>query len=53
VRNAHVDYGFHMAGVIAAGADADIVVFDPARRHVFSTDTSFMNVDYVSDASHV
>jgi dihydropyrimidinase len=33
-------------GVIAVGADADIVVFDPQRRHVFGVDTSFMNVDY-------
>ena len=33
-------------GVIAVGADADIVVFDPERRHVFGVDTSFMNVDY-------
>jgi dihydropyrimidinase len=33
-------------GVSAVGADADIVVFDPKRRHVFGVDTSFMNVDY-------
>jgi dihydropyrimidinase len=33
-------------GVVDVGADADIVVFDPNRRHVFGTDTSFMNVDY-------
>jgi len=33
-------------GVIEAGADADIVVFDPNRRHVFGVETSFMNVDY-------
>jgi dihydropyrimidinase len=33
-------------GTIAPGADADIVVFDPAREHVFSTATSLMNVDY-------
>jgi dihydropyrimidinase len=40
-------FGLHpRKGVIAAGADADIVVFDPNRRHVFSTATSFMNVDY-------
>jgi dihydropyrimidinase len=40
-------FGLHpRKGVIVAGADADIVVFDPGRRHVFSTETSFMNVDY-------
>jgi dihydropyrimidinase len=33
-------------GVIAAGADADIVVYDPARRHTISASTHHMNVDY-------
>ena len=33
-------------GVIAAGADADIVVYDPARRHTISAATHHMNVDY-------
>ena len=33
-------------GTLAPGADADIVIFDPAREHVFSTETSLMNVDY-------
>ena len=33
-------------GTIAPGADADLVIFDPAREHVFSTATSLMNVDY-------
>ena len=33
-------------GVIAPGADADIVVYDPERRHVISATTHHMNVDY-------
>ena len=33
-------------GTIAPGADADLVIFDPNREHVFSTETSLMNVDY-------
>src|SRR5688572_22639919 len=33
-------------GVIAPGADADIVVYDPERRHVLSAATHHMNVDY-------
>jgi dihydropyrimidinase len=33
-------------GVIAAGADADIVVYNPARRHTISASTHHMNVDY-------
>jgi dihydropyrimidinase len=33
-------------GVIAPGADADIVVYDPGRRHVISASTHHMNVDY-------
>jgi dihydropyrimidinase len=33
-------------GVIAAGADADIVVYDPAARHTLSVENHHMNVDY-------
>ena len=33
-------------GVIAPGADADIVIYDPERRHVISAATHHMNVDY-------
>jgi dihydropyrimidinase len=33
-------------GVIAPGADADIVVYDPERRHVISAATHHMDVDY-------
>jgi dihydropyrimidinase len=33
-------------GVVAAGADADLVVYDPARKHVISAKTHHMDVDY-------
>ncbi len=33
-------------GVIAPGADADIVVYDPERRRTISAATHHMNVDY-------
>jgi dihydropyrimidinase len=33
-------------GTIAVGADADIVVWDPDRRHVLSSKTLHMRVDY-------
>jgi dihydropyrimidinase len=33
-------------GVIAPGADADIVIYDPERRHVISAATQHMDVDY-------
>ena len=33
-------------GVIAPGADADIVIYDPDRKHVLSASTHHMNVDY-------
>jgi dihydropyrimidinase len=33
-------------GAIAVGSDADIVVYDPARKHVLSAKTHHMDVDY-------
>jgi dihydropyrimidinase len=33
-------------GTIAPGADADIVVFDPKRKHTISVDNQHMRVDY-------
>jgi dihydropyrimidinase len=33
-------------GVISPGADADIVVYDPNRKHTISASTHHMNVDY-------
>ncbi len=39
-------FGLTKKGAIAPGMDADLVIFDPNRTFTFSTDTSFMNVDY-------
>ena len=33
-------------GVVAAGADADMVIYDPARVHTISAKTHHMDVDY-------
>ena len=33
-------------GIIAPGADADIVIYDPDRKHVLSAATHHMDVDY-------
>jgi dihydropyrimidinase len=33
-------------GVIAAGSDADIVLYDPAATQTLSASTHHMNVDY-------
>jgi dihydropyrimidinase len=33
-------------GVVAAGADADLVIYDPARVHTISAQTHHMDVDY-------
>lgn len=33
-------------GTLSIGADADIVVFDPTKKHTISVNTHHMNVDY-------
>ena len=33
-------------GVLAPGADADVVIYDPAARHRLSADTHHMNIDF-------
>jgi len=33
-------------GAIAVGSDADLVVYDPNRKHVISAATHHMDVDY-------
>lgn len=37
---------FPRKGTIAVGSDADIVIFDPNKKHVLSHTTHHMNVDY-------
>lgn len=37
---------FPRKGTIAAGSDADIVIFDPVKKHTLSAKTHHMNVDY-------
>jgi dihydropyrimidinase len=37
---------FPKKGAIAIGSDADIVIFDPTRERVLSSETHHMNVDY-------
>lgn len=41
-------------GTIAPGADADVVIYDPAAEQVMSADTHHMNVDYSAyEGKHV
>ena len=39
-------FGLTRKGAIAAGYDADIVVYDPDRKHTLSASTHHMDVDY-------
>jgi dihydropyrimidinase len=39
-------FGLPTKGVAAVGADADLVVYDPNRKHVISAATHHMEVDY-------
>jgi dihydropyrimidinase len=39
-------FGLPRKGAVVAGYDADIVVYDPLRRHTLSASTHHMDVDY-------
>jgi dihydropyrimidinase len=39
-------FGLPRKGQVAVGADADLVVYDPNRRHTISAQTHHMDVDY-------
>ncbi|MDF2722665.1 MAG: dihydropyrimidinase [Paenibacillus sp.] len=45
-RNAKLFGLFPRKGTIAAGSDADIVIFDPSAERILSAETHHMNVDY-------
>ena len=39
-------FGLATKGAVAVGYDADIVVYDPNRKHTLSASTHHMDVDY-------
>ena len=39
-------FGLRGKGAVAVGYDADVVVYDPARKHTISASTHHMDVDY-------
>ena len=39
-------FGLPRKGAIAAGMDADVVVYDPAKQHVLSAESHHMNLDH-------
>ncbi|MDH3244405.1 MAG: amidohydrolase family protein, partial [Saprospiraceae bacterium] len=45
--NAAKIFGMHpRKGTITVGGDADLVIFNPEKKHTISVDTHHMNVDY-------
>jgi dihydropyrimidinase len=39
-------FGLPQKGAVAVGLDADLVIYDPTRKHTISASTHHMNVDY-------
>jgi dihydropyrimidinase len=39
-------FGLPQKGAVAVGCDADVVVYDPNRRHTISAKSHHMDVDY-------
>jgi dihydropyrimidinase len=39
-------FGLPQKGAVAVGLDADLVVYDPQRKHTISARTHHMDVDY-------